>query len=241
MVSYLILGVALLSGLLLAGTWFASADPKDLVKVLKWTLIALIALVVVFFTLSGRLVWALMALPALLPWFLRIRSAARMARNFSRMAQGAQGGGAGMGDGRTSDVETRFLRMSLDHASGVISGQVIAGPYGGRTLDSLALAELLELLGACRASDKPSVQVLEAYLDRDHDGWRQHQGQAGDSFQQGTMSRDEALRILGLEPGASSKEVKEAHHRLIAGLHPDHGGSTYLAAKINQAKDVLGG
>ena len=53
------------------------------------------------------------------------------------------------------------------------------------------------------------------------------------------MSRDEALRILGLESGASPDEIKSAYHRLMAALHPDKGGSTYLAAKLNEAKDRL--
>ena len=55
------------------------------------------------------------------------------------------------------------------------------------------------------------------------------------------MSRAEALDVLGLKEGATEAEIRDAHHRLIAGLHPDHGGSTYLAAKINQARDVLVG
>jgi hypothetical protein len=55
----------------------------------------------------------------------------------------------------------------------------------------------------------------------------------------GAMSRDEALKVLGLGPGASADAVREAHRRLILQNHPDRGGSDYLAAKINQAKDVL--
>jgi curved DNA-binding protein CbpA len=53
------------------------------------------------------------------------------------------------------------------------------------------------------------------------------------------MSREEALAVLGLEEGASKEDIKAAHHRLIAQLHPDKGGSQYLAVKINQAKDIL--
>ena len=53
------------------------------------------------------------------------------------------------------------------------------------------------------------------------------------------MSRAEALKVLGLEEGASEKEVRAAHRRLILQTHPDKGGTTYLAAKINEAKDVL--
>ncbi len=243
MLPYFILGVALLTGLLLAGRWFASADPKTLVKVLKRLAISLIVVVAVFFLVTGRLGWALMALPALIPWFMRFRSLSRAAKNFSRMAQAAGGTGTGTGTGQTSEVETRFLRMSLDHDSGAMNGEVIDGPYAGRSLDEMVLAELVGLLNLCLVEDRQSAQVLEAYLDRVHAGWREKaaaaDGASQDAFGNGTMSPEEAYRILGLEAGATGAEIKEAHHRLIAGLHPDHGGSTYLAAKINQAKDVL--
>ncbi len=239
MLPYFILGVALLAGFLLAGRWFATADPKTLVKLLRWLLFGTIVAVLLFFIITGRLGWALMALPALLPWFLRLRSAARMAKNFSRMA--SQGGGGG---GGTSDVVTEYLRMSLDHESGAMTGEVTKGTYAGRRIETLSLDELVELLKACWTEDKPSAQVLEAYLDRVHGGWRRRAGAAGggggeSAFGEGAMSREEAYRVLGLESGASKNEIKEAHHRLIAGLHPDRGGSDYLAAKINQAKDVL--
>jgi len=55
----------------------------------------------------------------------------------------------------------------------------------------------------------------------------------------GAMTRDEALDVLGLKRGASEKEIREAHKRLIKQNHPDQGGSDYLASKINRAKDVL--
>lgn len=243
MLPYFILGVALLAGLLLAGRWFASADPKLLTRVLKWIAIGAIVLVAVFFLVTGRLAWAFIALPALLPWFLRMRSVARAAKNFSRMSA-AMAGGGGTAPGQASDLKTRFLRMSLDHASGVMSGEVIDGPYAGRSLDGMTEDELIDLLGTCQAEDPSSAQVLEAYLDRVHPDWRQRAaagagGKHRGAFDSGAMSRDEACQILGLRPGASAGDIKEAHHRLIAGLHPDHGGSTYLAAKINQAKDVL--
>lgn len=243
MLPYFVLGLALLVGLLLAGKWFASASPKVLVKALKWAAVAVIGAAVVFFVISGRLSWALATLPAFVPWFLRMRQAARMAKNYARMAAGFQGSGAG----QTSSLETRFFRMTLDHATGVMDGEVKEGPAAGRSLGALSLPELLDLLEQARGADEQSARVLEAYLDRAHPGWRDEagrggraeQGRTGQRPKPGGMTRKEAYEILGLEPGAGEEAVKEAHRRLISGLHPDHGGSNYLAAKVNQAKDVL--
>ncbi len=249
MLPYFLLGIAMLVGLILAGRWFVHADPKLLAKVLKRLALAVIASVALYLILTGRLAWALFALPALLPWFLRLRALARTAKAYSRM-QAAMGGGPGAGTGQASEVETRFLRMFLDHDSGAMTGEVIAGAYAGRRLDQMSLAELVALLETCWDEDQQSAQVLEAYLNRVHGNWREEAAEAGghgaeagahgaEAFGEGPMSREEAYRILGLDPGAGAEEIREAYHRLMAGLHPDHGGSTYLAAKINQAKDVL--
>lgn len=244
MLPYFVLGIALLAGILLAGRWFATADPKTLVKVFKWLLFGVIGMVVLFFLVTGRIAWAIYALPALIPWFLRARTASRMYKTFSRMA-----GGGSTGGGKTSDVETRFLRMALDHDTGTMAGEVREGEFQDRTLDSMTIAELVRLLHVCWVEDHDSAQVLEAYLDRRDPDWRDKAGggAGGGERAQGRpgagpgagMTRAEALEILGLEDGATEQDIRDAHHRLIQGLHPDHGGSTYLAAQINRAKDVL--
>ena len=232
----------MLAGALLAGRWFMTAEPRSIIGVFKWVGLAIVIVVVVFFAVTGRLGWALMMLPVLLPWFMRFRSLARAAKNFSRMSA-AMGGGGGAGQG--SEIKTRFLRMTLDHGSGAMQGEVLEGEYAGRVLEELSLGELVGLLRTCWVEDERSAQVLEAYLDRNHKDWREMAG-AGDAGTgrggaagKGAMTEHEALEVLGLEPGASAGEIKEAYRRLIANLHPDHGGSSYLAAKINQAKDVL--
>lgn len=243
--AYFVLGIAILIGLILIGKWLGSADPKQIIKVFKILGIVLVVILIMFFAATGRLMWTLYMLPVLLPWIMRFRSAARMAKNFSRMRKGNSGG-------QSSDVETRYLRLSLDHDSGDMAGEVLIGDYAGRRIEDMDASELIELLAECMVDDEQSVQILEAYLDRTYPDWRDQvnaKAEGGEKHQHGRgwgakasqdgMSQNEAYEVLGLSPGADEKEIKEAYHRLISNLHPDHGGSTYLAAKINQAKDTL--
>ena len=242
MVSYLVLGIALLFGLLLLGRWFATADPKDIFKLLKWASFVLAVAIIAFLAVTGRLAWAFAALPALLVWFQRARALFRVGKAFRRMSQSMSGAATG----QTSTVDTRFLRMTLDHDSGDMDGEVLEGDYVGRRLDDMSVAEVVDLLQTCWKRDNQSAQVLEAYLDRTHPDWRDLAGDPGDgagrsesgSFS-GDMDAEEARQILGLDASATDDDIKEAHRRLIGNLHPDHGGSSYLAAKINRAKDVL--
>ncbi len=243
---YLILAVALLSGLLLAARWYATADPKAIRKALGTLLVAAAILLFLFLLVTGRIFWMLMALPALIPLYFKYRGMLTAAKNFSRMAQGFAGGGGATG--QASEVSTRFLRMTLDHDTGAVTGEVLEGEHQGRSLESLSTEELVRLLRAYWTEDADSCRVLESYLDRTREGWRDmaeeeaeraHAESKGEAFAEGPMTKEEAYRILGLQPGASPDEIKQAYHRLMAALHPDHGGSDYLAAKINQAKAML--
>ncbi len=142
-----------------------------------------------------------------------------------------------------STVVTRFLNMTLDHATGAMSGEVREGRFTGRALPELNLQELLALWRECRA-DPQSVAVLEAYLDRHAESdWRERlreaESAADSPATMGIMSRAEAYQILGLSPGAAEAEVQAAYRRLIQRLHPDHGGSAYLATQLNRARDLL--
>ena len=152
----------------------------------------------------------------------------------SRMKAGASPGPT---PGQTSEVETAFLRMQLDHDTGEMDGTVLRGRYEGCGLRGLGLEELLELLHECR-SDRQSMAVLEAYLDRIHDGWRARRGPPPGPSSDG-MNEDEARAVLGVGPDATREEIVQAHRRLMQRLHPDRGGSDYLAAKLNAAKDLL--
>lgn len=147
----------------------------------------------------------------------------------------------GSADGaKITSIKTAHLEMELDHGTGAMRGNVIKGVFRGRDIETLAPAEIALLWQDCRFADPPSAQILETYLDRLHPTWREDmaRGEASPGAG-GVMTKDEALEILGLKVGAGSDDIRAAHRDLMMRMHPDRGGSTYLAAKINQAKDVL--
>jgi DnaJ domain len=143
--------------------------------------------------------------------------------------------------GQASQVRSQFLDMTLDHDSGELTGRIVAGPHEGHSLDEFDLAQLA---GMMTGFDAESVSLLESYLDRRFPAWRQDaqgntaRGQSR-SPPSGKMTDEEAYQILGLQPGAGRDEIGRAHRALMKKLHPDQGGSTYLAARVNDAKDTL--
>lgn len=244
----LLLGVGLLLILALAVRAFAGADPKRLLGLGKGLAIGLIVAVAVFLAATGRLSLVIGMAVLLAPFLARLWRQGQWAKLAARMA--GPGGGP-----RTSTIETKTLRMTLDHGSGDLDGEVLAGPAAGRRLSDLDRDALADLLRQCAAADRASLAVLEAFLDRRHPDWRETMaaagtpgadagrdgggGEAGSGGDGGAMSRAQAYRILGLAPGADDEAVREAHHRLIALVHPDRGGSGFLAAQVNRARDVL--
>jgi hypothetical protein len=142
--------------------------------------------------------------------------------------------------GQVSRVRSNFIEMTLDHDTGAMTGTIVAGRLKGTSLDTLELSVLLGLLGEF---DEESRNLLAAYLDRRHPRWREDVDDGATAgrgaTRSGKMSEEEAYQILGLAPGASADEIGRAHRSLMMKLHPDQGGSTYLAARVNEAKDVL--
>jgi len=92
------------------------------------------------------------------------------------------------------------------------------------------------LLAEC-AGDAESVTLLEAWLDRERPDWRE--GETPPPRPDGPMTRAAALEVLGLAEGADEAAIRAAHRRLMQAAHPDRGGSDWLAARINEARDVL--
>ena len=195
--------------------------------------------IILFFALiTGKLHPLFAALAALVPLAYRamgLFQTFNTIRGFTnRMKAGASPGPT---PGQTSEVETAFLRMRLDHDTGEMDGTVLQGRYEGCALGGLGLSELLDLLNECQ-SDRQSMAVLEAYLDRIHADWRKRRGPPPGRSPDG-MSEDEARAVLGIKPDATREDIVKAHRRLMQRLHPDRGGSDYLAAKLNAAKDLL--
>ena len=143
--------------------------------------------------------------------------------------------------GQISRVRSAFVEMELDHDTGAMRGRILAGRHEGASLDALDTATLT----ACLAEiDEESRALLMAYLDRREPTWRDHvQGDAAAgpsrAWSSGKMTEEEAYQILGVPLGASADDIGRAHRALMKKLHPDQGGSTYLAARVNEAKDVL--
>lgn len=217
--------------------WQARSLPAAQQAVLAKRLPLYAALIgILILALSGRLHWLVAvsaALVSLLP---------KLFRSFADQHSANRGNG----HSATSEVTSEYLRMQLDHNSGVMSGMVLKGVFNGRTLADLTRDELLTLHRECLRGDEESASLLTAYLDRTHPNWRefsdandrQQDSPPGAGFSS-TMSRAEAAEILGVAENASAELVRAAHRRLIQKMHPDHGGSTFLAAKINQAKEQL--
>ncbi|MFD0918067.1 DnaJ domain-containing protein [Pseudahrensia aquimaris] len=167
-------------------------------------------------------------------------------RRLSGVGRFGPAGGGGRSGGKGPDissVRSAALEMELNHDSGEMNGVVLAGRFEGRVLDELTRVELIDLLDEVR-EDSESVALLDAYLDRRFPAWREDahfDGGPGQTSSAGSgpMSEEEAYEVLGLSPGTGPDEIRKAHRRLMKRAHPDSGGSTFLAAKINEAKDVL--
>jgi len=253
MIVWLIIGFGALLLLLAALDWMSKANRRDLGKAGLAIGIALLAIFGVLLAATGKLFVALPALGSALLGLWRWRWLVKLMANRSSWGKRVAGGGAGAAGngGQQSEIRTGWLCMRLDHASGALAGEVLAGAYAGRSLDSLDRQALMALYTELQAADAESARLLETWLDRVWGAdWRAQAGAGagggaggttggGARARQGGMTRREALDILGLEEGADAAAIKAAHRRLMARLHPDHGGSDYFAAKLNEARDLL--
>ncbi|RUV74386.1 MAG: molecular chaperone DnaJ [Mesorhizobium sp.] len=220
--------VALLLVLLGVATIFLRADPARLASGMRTLGPVLLALIGVAVLLVGREGIGGLILSTALAWY----GSMRMKRPTAKLEPG-----------KHSTVRTAALEMELDHDTGNLEGLVLAGRHEGKMLGTMSLAELQQLYREL-PGDPESRQLLETYLDGRFPIWRKDaEADGGDGLGvspgSGAMTKEEAYKILGLEAGAAAADVRKAHRRLMQRLHPDIGGTSFLAARINEAKDVL--
>lgn len=213
--------------LLLIGTAFLRSNPARLAETLRVSGPILLGIAGGLLLVTGRAAFGGMLLSGALAWY----GSNRVRRPKQKTP------------GKRSIVRTAALEMELDHDSGALEGLVLAGRHEGRTLGSMSQVELLDLVGELSA-DSESRQLLETYLDGRFPVWREDAKANGRDRERvapgtGAMTKEEAYKVLGLEAGATAAEVRKAHRRLMQRLHPDLGGSSFLASRINEAKDVL--
>lgn len=248
--AYLLSGLTALVIALLIARGFTSANPATIARQIRFLGGVLLVAIAAVLALRGRIDLALLI--GFAGWGLL------MGRGVLPWGSGGWGGGPSPNQG--SRVATDHLEMELDHASGAIRGTILKGRFAGQDIETLSPADLVLIWQDYSFADPSSAQILEAYLDRRHPTWRddlerQAEGEDGEdtdrSDQRGSrrssaprsssMTRAEAFEILGLQDGASDDDIRSSHRELMKKLHPDRGGSNYLAAKINEAKALLVG
>jgi len=208
---------------------FLSANPATLARRLRVVAAIVLLAVAAGLAVTGR-------------WALAVPLAAMGFSLLGGRAWSLLGGGTPSA-GQRSTVRSAALEMELDHDTGAMRGRVLAGTFAERDLDTLDLSQIAALWREL-SGDEESRALLEAYLDRREPAWREGfeadtSAGHGATPRAGGMSEEEAYQVLGLAPGASAAEIRAAHKRLMKRLHPDLGGSTFLASKINEAKERL--
>lgn len=190
--------------------------------------------VILLLIATGRVHWITALFAGIVPFLSRlIPLAIRVLPFISQLKKQRMAGRMNWGD--TSTLQSRFLKLQLDQDSGRIMGEVLAGLYAGKTLSELSAEEVNQLADYYRQEDPESLRLLQAFLQQTRGGSEERY----EGNPRGGMSRSEALAVLGLEGEPSEGDIIGSHKKLMQRLHPDRGGSTYLAAKVNQAKDVL--
>jgi len=230
-------GLAALFLLIFGARLLASANPQKLASGMRMAGGILLLLVAAFLLARGALPLAIpLAFFGLALLGLPVRSWFGSGGPFASRKS----------PGQKSEVSTDALEMVLDHDTGEMEGRCLRGQFAGRMLSSLSEADLLALLAELRGTDAQGASLIEAYLDRRAQGWREGRAEGAGKEQARAprggrirMSREEAYEVLGLRKGAGEDEIRAAHRKLMMKVHPDQGGSDYLAARINEAKDVL--
>lgn len=243
--------------------WLSSAEPKHVRKIGMWVVVLSLGVLAAWLLLTGKLAAMVAALVAAIPFLSRILKIGllwpllRRMFGFARSGGGRPSGRASAGSGRVSEIKTDYLHMYLDHDSGQLAGTIVRGSMIGRDLDTLGVDEMRVLYVECCGAQDQSQTVLKPIWNADRivqdgrTGRRRDEndngnGRAGNDYEQadsgfrsGEMNAGEARRILGVSEQATREEINRAYQVLIKAVHPDHGGSDYLASKINAARSLL--
>ncbi|WMS45150.1 DnaJ domain-containing protein [Acuticoccus sp. MNP-M23] len=242
----LILGVAAIVGCTFAVRWFVNANPARLAQHAQKGGSVVLLVVGALLLMRGQ---------TMLGGSLIAAGLGKLGRSggFGGFSGGMGGFGGAHGarrgtpkGGQASTVRTARLDATLDHDTGEIDAEILAGRHQGRQFSTMSAADVLDVWADC-ADDSESRLIVEAYLDRRMPEWREHvqrngdggAGASGGSGSSGAMTEKDAYEVLGLQPGASEAEIRASHRRMMKKMHPDQGGSTVLAARLNEAKDIL--
>jgi hypothetical protein len=240
--TFVLAGAAVLVFVLGMGYAFTQANPNTLARSLRYLGAVLLALVAVGLMLTERIGLGVFAGTVAWSLFTHGRLWPGGWPHYGGFPSGGPRPRRPRQD-QSSAVRTEWIALELDHMTGEMDGEVLQGDHAGARLSAMTREALVALLNAASA-DPETRRLLETYLDRRFgSGWRQAEQTQSRSKPHprtdGAMSREEAYRVLGLEPGASEDEIRAAHRKLMLQNHPDKGGTSYLASKINEAKDVL--
>lgn len=227
---------------LIARQKLAAADPASRSRMLKQGFATLFFLLALVLMLRGRLEFALISAVIGFGLFGSVYKGKAPHKAQWDKGQGAPGMGR-EGPGRISRLRSAMIEMEIDHATGAIRGLILAGPNEGQWLDRQNWTSCQALYRFCLINDPAGARLLEAYFDSRFSGWRAAGQAEGDARHggagSGAMSEDEAYEILGLQKGATREDLVRAHRTLMKKLHPDLGGATDLAARVNEARDIL--
>jgi hypothetical protein len=236
----LLIGAFALVLILILMHGFTRANPKALVKSFRYLGASALILTAAFFLVRG-----------VVPAAVLLGSMAYGVFTGGRVWPGGwpywhiPRAGSGPRSGQTTQAATDWVDMELAHDTGEMRGRILKGAFAGRTLNQLTDEDALRFYAEAGVADSETARLLEAYLERRLGAdWRTKAQEKTSSSQQRSrgssgMTREEAYRVLGLSAGASEDDIRDAYKRLMLNLHPDRGGTDYLAAKINEAKDVL--
>ncbi|MEY4589862.1 MAG: hypothetical protein RL497_1938 [Pseudomonadota bacterium] len=142
-------------------------------------------------------------------------------------------------NGGVARFNTEHIAAQLDVNQLNLNGHIKKGLYANHTLETLDKSQLEELLGFYQTCDKKSYYLIKTLLQRRGFYHEQHQQHEQHKEVASISDLQEALDILGLTGTPTKDDILAAHRRLIHKLHPDRGGSDYLASQVNAARDQL--